>query len=105
MYAKTLLRMTLSASSDVGERLKFGYRTKQNALMISNKGASYLDFDDVSFENFSFDTRFADSYTTKVNVRNFNYIQFRFASDGKNNFAVNNFTALYKINKMNRGVR
>ena len=73
--------------------------------MTENKGVSFFGLDNTAFDLFSFDTSFADSYTKKVNVRDFNYIRFTFVSDGPHNCAVNNFTALYKINRKNRGVR
>jgi hypothetical protein len=103
VYLKTLLRLTVSADSDVGEKLKFGYQTKSGIVTHDMRGTSYID--DMSFFDFSFDTRFADSYTKKLNVRNFNYIQFRFVADGKENVAINDLTATYKINKLSRGVR
>ncbi len=105
VYLKTLLRLTVSADSAVGEKLRFGYQTKQGSATHELQGHSYMDFEDMSFCDFSFDTKFADSYTKKLNVRNFNYIQFRFAADGKENVAINDLTATYKINKLSRGVR
>lgn len=105
VYSKTLLGMTICTFPSVGERLRFGYQTKKGVRMTENKGVSFFGLDNTAFDLFSFDTSFADSYTKKVNVRDFNYIRFTFVSDGPHNCAVNNFTALYKINRKNRGVR
>ena len=66
-------------------------------------GAIETDF--ISFENFTFATGFASSYTVKCNERNFNFIIFRFVSDDEYNCAINSFTILFKVNKSNRGVR
>lgn len=102
--SKTLLKMTISTEAEVNGKLSFGYETKNASKFINAKGINVFSFDNFSFENFSFDTGFANSYSVKVNERNFNFIIFRFISDSDSDCAVNNFTIKYKINKQNRGV-
>ncbi len=103
--SKTLLKLTISTEPEINGRLSFGYETKSVNKLINAKGINMFSFDNLSFENFSFDTGFASSYSVKCNERNFNFIIFRFISDNAHNCAVNNFTAVYKINKSNKGVR
>lgn len=103
--SKTLLKMTISTEPEVNGKLSFGYETKSVNKLLNAKGINVFSFENLSFENFSFDTGFASSYSVKSNERNFNFIIFRFVSDNEYNCAVNNFTAIYKINKSNKGVR
>lgn len=103
--SKTLLKMTISTEPEVNGKLSFGYETRKVNKLINARGINVFSFDNFSFENFSFDTAFANSYSVKVNERNFNFIIFRFVSDNDSNLIVNNFTVIYKINKSNIGVK
>lgn len=103
--SKTLLEMTICTEPEINGRVSFGYETRYSNRLQNAKGINVFSFDDLSFENFAFDTGFASSYTVKCNERNFNFIIFRFVSDDEYNCAINSFTILYKINKANRGVR
>ena len=102
--SKTLLKMTISTEAEVNGKLSFGYETRNASKYINAKGINIFSLENLSFENFSFDTGFASSYSVKVNERNFNFIMFRFVSDNDSDCAVNNFTIIYKINKQNKGV-
>lgn len=109
--SKTLLKMTISTGSEINGRLSFGYETRNVVKLINKReifdaqGINVFSFDTLSFENFSFDAGFANSYSVKCNERNFNFIIFRFISDNNYNCIVNTFTIVYKINKSNIGVR
>ena len=104
MYAKTLLRLSVTPDSGSGHFL-FGYESKRQSETRKVRGIDTLDFDNFSWENFSFDNDFASSHTVRVYARNINYLRFHFLSEDDSAFAVNNLTALYKINHMNKGVR
>ena len=103
--SKTLLKLTISTEPEVNGQLSFGYETKSVNKLLEAKGINVFSFEDLSFENFSFDTGFASSYSVKVKERNFNFIIFRFVSDNEYDCAINTFTVLYKINKSNKGVK
>lgn len=103
--AKTLYKITVSTEPEVNGRLSFGYETKNVSKLRNAKGINTFSFDDLSFDNFSFETGFASSYTVRVKERNFNYIMFRFESNNAHNCAVNNFTVTYAYSRSNRGVR
>lgn len=103
--SKTLLKMTISTEPTVNGAIVFGYETKSVEKNINAKGVNVFSFEDMNFENFSFDTGFASSYTIKVKERNFNFIMFRFYSDNEHDCAINTFAVLYKINKSNKGVQ
>lgn len=102
--AKTLLKMTMCTNPETNGQLSFGYETKNAKSIINAKGLNIFSFDNIDFNNFSFDTGFANSYSVKCNERDFNFIQFKFYSDNDYNCSINNFTIIYKINKANRGV-
>ena len=103
--SKTLLEMTICTEPEINGRVSFGYNTRYSSRLQAAKGINVFSFDDLSFENFTFATGFASSYTVKCNERNFNFIIFRFVSDDEYNCAINSFTILFKVNKSNRGVR
>lgn len=102
--SKTLLKLTVSTNPEVNGKLSFGYETRSVNKLINAKGINVFSFDNFSFENFSFETGFANSYSVKCKERNFNFIIFRFVSDNDSDCIVNTFTAIYKINKSNKGV-
>ena len=85
--------------------MQFGYETKNVDKIHQARGMRTFSFDDLDFNNFSFESAFANSYTKKVLVRDFNYIMFKFKSDNDTNCIINNLTVVYKINKLNRGVK
>lgn len=64
-----------------------------------------FDFNDIDFEDFSFESSFASSFTFRSKERNFNFIVIRYVSDNQYSCAVNSITIRYKINQINRGVR
>lgn len=104
-YSKTLLSMTISTDPSTNGYLQFGYETKNVDKIHQARGMRTFSFDDLDFNNFSFESAFANSYTKKVLVRDFNYIMFKFKSDNDTNCIINNLTVVYKINKLNRGVK
>ena len=103
--SKTLLKMSVAVEPQLSGKLAFGYETRNVYKMLNVKGIRRFSFDDFNFNDFSFDTGFNNSYSVRVNERNFNYIMFRFVSDSDTDCIINKFTAIYKINKSNRGVR
>lgn len=103
--SKGLLKLTISTEPNVNGKLTFGYETKNLEKSLNAKGVSVFSFDDLNFEDFTFDTSFASSYSVKTKVRNFNFIIFKFISDTNLDCAINNFTVIYKISKSNKGVK
>ena len=104
MHEKTLLGLSVTAGQGSG-RFQFGYESKRSSDMLAVRGIDTLRFDDFSFARFSFGTGFASSHTVRMNVRNINYLRFCFSSEIPEEMTVESLTALYKINRMNRGVR
>lgn len=104
-YSKTLLSLTISTDPSTNGYLQFGYETKNVDKLHQARGMRTFSFDDLDFNNFSFESAFANSYTKKVLVRDFNYIMFKFRSDNDTNCIINNLTVVYKINKLNKGVK
>lgn len=106
--SKTLLKITVSTEPEINGNISFGYETRAVSKLIGAKGlhnTNVFSFDSLSFESFSFDSGYASSYSVRVNERNFNFIIFRFISEGDTDCAVNDITLIYKINRSNIGVR
>lgn len=103
--SKTLLGITISTEPAQKGSIVFGYETRQTNRDYTAKTGTGFSFEDINFEDFSFDSAFANSYTVKLKERNFNFIVFRFISDNQYYCAVNTLAITYKINKLNKGVR
>lgn len=102
--SKILLGITIATEPTVNGQIEFGFDTKNASKLLQAKGVNVFSFSNLSFENFSFDTGFASSYTKKLKQR-FNFIIFRFKSDNEYDCAVNSFSVNYKINNANKGVK
>lgn len=120
LYSKSLLSITVATEPGVDGAVTFGYETRRvlrhleagRALAVSTEegatvvgGGEGFSFGDIDFNQFSFDTAFACSYTRRMHLRNFNFITFRFGSECERDCAVSSAVAVYKINRQNRGVR
>lgn len=120
--SKTLLQLTVATEPGIQGHVTFGYETRRVYHLMSSGAAMAVSvrrdgqeeapsegtpfsFDALDFNNLTFDTSFAHSYTKRVSLRNFNFIQFRFGSDTDEDCAVSGVTLIYKINQNNRGVR
>ncbi|MBQ8178308.1 MAG: hypothetical protein IJ033_03850 [Clostridia bacterium] len=103
--AKTLFKITVATEPEVNGHITFGYETREVSRLFAAKGVHVFSFDSIDFENFTFDTGFATSYSKLFKERNFNYILFRFLSDNQYDAAVNSVTAVYNIHKHNKGVQ
>ena len=93
--------------------LRFGFETRGfdqevrrevtlHDVLGSGRGFS---FEDLTFEDFSFATGFAHSFTKRLFVRGFNYIMFRFVSDEETDCGIGGFEAVFSIHSRKGGVR
>lgn len=103
-YLKTLTNLTIATEPEVNGNIEFGYETRQVDTLLRAKGIGIFSFENMSFESFSLETKFASAYSIRRNVRNFNYIILRFISSGAYDSVVNGLTLTYKLNKFNKGV-
>ncbi len=103
--AKTLLQITICQEFGTSGRIKFGYETARSFVEVESIKSKAFNFNDISLDNLTFDTFGADSYTRKVNERNFNFIRFYFASDENSDCSINKISLIYKFNKQNKGVQ
>jgi hypothetical protein len=101
---KTLLSLTISSEPITTGQVEFGYTTKNAEEFISSKGVNMFDFENIDFNNFTFDSAFANSYTVDIKD-DFNFIQFFFKSDNDKSCAIHSITITYKLNSKNRGVQ
>lgn len=108
-YVKTLFMLTLGIDSETSSSAVMGYKTRYNpseakVSIDKFKAGGQFDFDKMDFELVSFGEAFASSFTRKIKLRNFTYIQFFFGCNKNRDFSFNNLTLLYKFNKFNKGV-
>lgn len=112
-HEKSLHRMTMIAEPGIVGTLRFGFETRGfesevrrevtlHDVLGSGRGFS---FEDLTFEDFSFATGFAHSFTKRLFVRGFNYIMFRFVSDEETDCGIGGFEAVFSINSRKGGVR
>lgn len=105
MYSKTLLGLTITTEPLVKGAISIGYQTRNIEKDFVTHGTRGFDFNDIDFEDFSFESSFTNSNTLRVKERNFNFIVLRYISDTQTACAVNGMTIRYKINRLNKGVR
>lgn len=103
-YSKSLLRLTISTEQVDKGAISFGYETRKVSKYKETSGMDFFSFEDLDFDDFTFETSFVNSYSRKVKERNFNYIIFKFESDNRYNCAIHSFVVHYKINRINKGV-
>ena len=101
--SKTLLALTISTEPTTRGKVEFGYSCKNSDVVIDSQGIDVFDFETLDFNNFTFDSSFANSYTIDIKDY-FNFIQFFFTSDNEYSCAIHSLTINYKINSKNKGV-
>jgi len=104
-FIKQLLSVTIATEQVTNGRLAFGWETRgaDSLVNIDSKGLDVLDFGNLDFDRFAFDTGFSTSFSRKVKS-SFNFIIFRFVSDNECDCCVHSFTIGYKMNRRNKGV-
>lgn len=105
MYSKTLLNITIATEPLMKGTIKFGIQTRNTEKYFSTHGNRNFDFDDIDFEDFSFEGSFINSNTIRCKEKNFNFVVLRYISDSQSGCAVSGITIRYKINGINKGVR
>ena len=105
MFSKTLLAITITTEPLVKGAVTVGYQTRNIEKDFVTHGTHGFDFNDIDFNDFSFESSFTSSNTLRVKERNFNFIVIRYVSDTQSSCAVNGITVRYKINRLNKGVR
>jgi hypothetical protein len=105
MYGKTLLGMTVATEPLMKGKIQVGYQTRNIEKYFTTYGNRGFDFDDIDFDDFSFEGSFANSNSVIRKERNFNFIMLRYISDTQTPCAVSSITIRYKINRLNKGVR
>jgi hypothetical protein len=113
-YSKCLDSLSVVLSPDFSGKVRFGYETKWVTLDLIAKQIKsaetetshhFFNFDNIDFDNFTFETAFASSYTKRIRERNINYIMFKAVMDDDLNSALMSIKVDYTIYKKNRGVR
>ena len=105
MYSKTLLALSITTEPLIKGSVTVGYQTRNTEKDFITHGTKGFDFNDIDFNEFSCESSFTNSNTIRVKERNFNFILLRYVSDSQSACAVNGITILYKINRLNKGVR
>lgn len=104
-HGKTLLSLSMTAEPGIGGQMTYGYETRREISEYELRGSRPFSFDSLSYRDFSFDTGFAKSDTRRVFDRGFNYIAFRFSSETDTDCAIGAFSAMYKFNGYQGGIR
>ncbi|MBQ4585108.1 MAG: hypothetical protein IJA82_02740 [Clostridia bacterium] len=105
IYTKTLQKIVVVPTADTAGEIELGYETNRSIEYKKRQVGEGLDFDELDFNSFSFDSSFVKSYIKRVFERNFNYIVFRFASHSNKPFGIQEMSCSYIINNELRGDR
>ena len=101
---KVLKHLTLVTEPSTNSKLTFGYITKGSSADFKSQGAGQFSFNDIDFNDFTFDNAFASSYTVRMRDW-FNYIAFKFVSDNDSDCAINSLKMIYTIKNKIRGLK
>ena len=102
---KSIHRLTMTAEPGIAGELSFGFDTRRERHMREGGESRGFSFDSLDFRDFAFTTGFASSLTKRIFVRGFNYIQFRFVSEGDTDASIGAFEAEYSILTSKGGLR
>lgn len=102
---KSIHRLTMTAEPGIVGKLSFGFDTRRERHMREGGESRGFSFDSLDFRDFAFTTGFASSLTKRIFVRGFNYIQFRFVSEGDTDASIGAFEAEYSILTSKGGLR
>lgn len=105
MYSKTLFNITVATEPLVKGAVEIGIQTRNIDKFFTTYGTRGFDFNDIDFDDFSFESSFTSSHTIRIKERNFNFMILRYVSDNQQACAVNGISIRYKINRLNKGVR
>jgi hypothetical protein len=75
MAGKTLLGITVTTDPNTAGNVTVEYETRKTLRNVDVQGTRGLDFNDIDFNRFTFESRFATSFTKRLCLRNFNYIR------------------------------
>lgn len=101
---KVLKRLTLTCEPKINGRLQFGYSTKHRDEMYHSQGSGNFSFNDIDFNDFTFEGSFASSFTKFVKDY-FNFIVFKFVSDNDSDCIIKSLKINYSIKGNARGVK
>ncbi len=101
---KILKRLILTVEPKINARLKFGYSTKFRDEMYQSQGAGDFSFNDIDFNDFTFEGSFATSFARAVKDY-FNFIVFKFESDNDSDCIIKSLKIHYSVKGNTRGVR
>lgn len=105
-YSKNITSITVLTEIVKKGELIVGYKTRDNSYDFNVQGVSIFDFEDIDFNNFTFETSdFARSYTKDKKIKNFNFAQFYFKSINDRDCAVNEISVLFTLGRKNKGVK
>lgn len=94
---KNLHALSVSYSPG-GEKMKFGYITRNGDAVTNDTQKDGFDFGDINFHSFSLSRNLETSRTIRVFERNFNYIKFVFFSDENDDMSPLSVSAIYTVN-------
>ncbi len=101
---KVLKRLILTCEPKINARLQFGYSTKYRDESFTSQGSGDFSFNDIDFNDFTFEGAFATSFTKCVKDY-FNFIVFKFESDNDSDCIIKSLKINYSIKGNTRGVK
>ena len=100
----SFLSKTIESLTVVGTgEMTFGYLTRLKDLALTYDQKSSFSFTDMDFTLFTF-SAVTESMTRRVNERNINFVVFEIISDSPTAATINEITARFHYNNVNRGV-
>lgn len=106
-YLKTANHIVFVPDVRKGGYTRVGYRTaKSDVDFLAQAATSKLDFNYIDFDNFNFgEEDISRTYSSKKKIKNFSFMQLKFASSDERNSTLVELTIRYKYTKINKGVK
>ena len=105
-YTKNLNSIVTTYETVMGGEVELGVITRENSRNFEVEGVNILDFANIDFGRFTFETsEFAKSHVKRMKLKNFNFISIYFKSENDKNVVINDITLIYSLGKKIKGVR
>jgi hypothetical protein len=105
-YTKSLNSIVTTYETVQGGQVEVGVITREITKDYEVEGTNILDFSNLDFNNFTFETSaYAKSYNKLMKLKNFNFISVYYKSENDKNVAINEITLVYSLGKKIKGVK
>ncbi len=98
-HKKTIHKIVFVPSIETRGKVHIGCETDKHIARQSQIVGGELDFGNLNFNNFTFDTAFYRRFEKRMHERNVEFVKFKFSSAENGDMCIENFSCIYSINR------